>query len=377
MRVEEVQTKKQWRDFFYLPYLIYKDNPYWVPKPPGLEAQLLDVHKNPYFKNAVMLPLLAYDQGQVVGRVCGFIDKNFSKEQGQTIGVFGFLEYLPKTKALPALIAQLEEWFGDQGVQAYLGPMNPSLNGEVGVLTEGFRDTPYPLMNYAREEYKSDLLRVGLEPYKQFFAYEYVQSVEFPKNVEAHQLRVLREQDISIRPINLSKLNEEMAQISQLANSSMKDHWGFTAMTDDDTQFLIEQIRTIIDPNLFLVAEVKNKIVGFLFALPNINQFLIRFSRPLKVWHLVFLWLVLKSPFRKLWVQSCRLATLGVSPEYQKVAIGPALYCAMLKQCRIYGYKTAEASWVMEDNKRVNRLHQRLGATLKKKYHIFRKTLGE
>jgi hypothetical protein len=64
-----VSSKSDLMKFIKLPWKIYKDDPYWVPPLIMDRKKLLDKKKNPFFKHAEMELMLAYKNGDPVGRI--------------------------------------------------------------------------------------------------------------------------------------------------------------------------------------------------------------------------------------------------------------------------------------------------------------------
>ena len=52
-----------------------------------------------------------------------------------------------------------------------------------------------------------------------------------------------------------------------------QDHWGYTSISNKEvkSRFGIKQLRWIVDPSLFFVAEKNNQPIGFRWSLPDYN----------------------------------------------------------------------------------------------------------
>ena len=69
--IKEVITRKELRDFIYLPEKVHRDEPDWLPPIYMDEWQLFDRKKNKSFNYADAILLLAYRDGKPVGRIMG------------------------------------------------------------------------------------------------------------------------------------------------------------------------------------------------------------------------------------------------------------------------------------------------------------------
>ena len=79
--VKEVSTKKDLKKFVKFPFKLYKNNKYWVP--PIIKDEIDNFHKtkNPVFNHADARFFLAYNRGEIVGRIVAIINWVESKEQ--------------------------------------------------------------------------------------------------------------------------------------------------------------------------------------------------------------------------------------------------------------------------------------------------------
>lgn len=79
----------------------------------------------------------------------------------------------------------------------------------------------------------------------------------------------------------------------------------------------------------------------------------------------------LKGPGRKKTLNRCRIITLGVKKAYREYGIGPLLYTEYLTRGPALGYPKGEASWILEDNKPMNRAIQLMKGERTKIYRIY------
>jgi GNAT superfamily N-acetyltransferase len=71
-----------------------------------------------------------------------------------------------------------------------------------------------------------------------------------------------------------------------------------------------------------------------------------------------------------------RLPILGLMPEYRNRGIDLVLIHDIYQRAIAAGYKHAELSWTLEDNKAINHAIETGGAKLYKSYRIYQKELG-
>ncbi|HUI78639.1 MAG TPA: hypothetical protein VLY24_12000, partial [Bryobacteraceae bacterium] len=150
--MEEIEVvaadKKTLREFVELPYLLYRNNSYWVPPLRIAVKELLDREKHPFYANAEAEFFLARQAGRAVGRIAAIVDRNHNRFHNEEAGFFGFFECIDDGKVAEALLARAREWVSARGARCLRGPVNPSTNYECGMLVEGFDSSPMVMMTY-------------------------------------------------------------------------------------------------------------------------------------------------------------------------------------------------------------------------------------
>ena len=84
----------------------------------------------------------------------------------------------------------------------------------------------------------------------------------------------------------------------------------------------------------------------------------------------------LKGPGRKKTINRCRILTLGIKKAYRELGIGPLLYSEYLKRGPARGCPVGEASWILEDNKPMNRALEHMCGERTKVYRLYDKALA-
>ena len=378
LQLKRVETKKDWADFIDLPWDIYRNDDNWVPPLKIAVRDLLDVKKNPFFKHAYMNPILAYRDGKRVGRIVGVIDDNHNKFHKETTAFFGFYEAIDDQEVADKLLNEVAEWARSRGMTVLRGPMNPSTNHECGLLVEGYDQPVAVMMTYNPPYYATQLEKWGLGKAKDLFAYDIDgRKVKFSDRLMAQAERLKQRGRVTFRPINMRKFDEEVATILEIYNDAWETNWGFVPMDAEEFRHMAKDMKTILDPNLLLVAEVKGEPVAFALTLPDVNQAIkkIKDGKLLPTGIFKLLWNT-KGPGRRKTINRCRILTLGIKKAYRNYGIGPMLYAEYYKRGPGNGYPIGEASWILEDNVAMNKALQHMCGERTKVYRIYDKVLA-
>ncbi len=375
-QIKLVETKSDWSDFIDLPWSLYPGDSNWVPPLKIAVRDLLDLNKNPFFKHATLYPLIAYQDGKCVGRIAGIIDANHNNYHEEKTAFFGFFEVIHDQQLVQLLMKKIMEWAKNQGMNLLRGPMNPSTNHECGLLVEGFNDPPTVMMTYNPPYYAQLLEGAGMSKAKDLYAYTISRKSQFSDRLIIQADRLRKRGKVSIRAVNMKHFSQEVETLLEIYNDAWEKNWGFVPMNPDEFRHLARDMQLIMDPRLCLIAEVGGKAVGFALTLPDVNQAIqkVKNGKLLPTGIFKLLW-NLKGPGKKKTINRCRILTLGIRKAYYEYGIGPLLYTEYYKRGPDLGYPVGEASWVLEDNKPMNKALNRMCGERTKVYRIYDQSL--
>lgn len=376
-QLKRIETKADWKSFINLPWKIYKNEPCWVPPLKISVRNTLDVSKNPFFRHAIMYPLIAFKDGTCVGRVVGIIDDNHNRFHKEKMAFFGFFEAIDDQSLANLLFDEVTRWAKTQGMTSLRGPMNPSTNHECGLLIDGFDDSPTVMNTYNPPYYAKLFESWGLKKIKDLFAFLMdTRVIQFSDKLLAQAEKLKQNSKVSFRPINLKNFEREVELILDIYNDAWEQNWGFVPMDPEEFRHMAKDMRAILDPQLLLIAEVSGKPAGFALTIPDVNLAIkkIKNGKLFPTGLLKLLWYT-RGPFRKKIINRCRILTLGIKKEFRPLGIGPLLYSEFLKRGPANGYLQGEASWILEDNVPMNRAIENMGGKKTKIYRIFERVL--
>ena len=365
MQVELVQSRRDLNDFIAFPRQIYARDPHWVP-PLTRDVKFLLSDKHPFWRHAERALFLAREHGQLLGRVAAILDKRYVEFHDEDVGYFGFFEAHEDPQICNALLDAVSEWLRAKGLTKFIGPMNPSTNYECALLIEGFDRPPAVMMPYNPPYYATVLEQCGLRKARDLVALEAVIGQQPVERLNRLAERVLkRHPGLVVRPVNLRRFGEEVRGIREIYNSAWEKNWGFVPLEDDEIDWLAQQLKPIVEPELLQIAEVDGEPAGFLLALPDANFVLKKLNGRLgPVGILKALWYSRKIRFM-------RVMNLGLREQYRKRGIDVVLYARSTRAAHENGYTGVESSWILEDNVLTIRAAEMLGGHVYKRYRIY------
>lgn len=370
IEIFSVSSKSDLKKFLKFPWLIYKDNPHWVPPLLYDIKKVLNKKKNPFFNHADIELFLAVKDGSVVGRIAAVKNDLHNKEHNDKVGFFGFFECINDQKVADKLFDTAAQWISEKGLNAMRGPANPSVNDVYGLLIDGFDDQPRILMPYNPKYYMDLMDNYGFQKAKDLYAWKISkEKMETNDKIKRVADIALKRSNATIRPLNMKNFNNELEKVKFVYNKAWEPNWGFVPLTDEEIDALAADLKPLVDPNLVLFLEIENKTVGFALTMPDYNFIFKEMNGRLLPFNFIKLFTK-----RKL-IPWARILILGVIPEFQKRGLDAALYYEIMVRAEKRNIVRGEASWILEDNDMMNRGAETMRGDLYKKYRIYEKEL--
>ncbi len=306
---------------------------------------------------------------RVVGRIAAILDHNYLKSSKQLVGLFGFFECVDDLDVAHALFNSASQWHRKNKLRKIMGPTNPSMNDEIGVLLNAFEEPPTIKMVWNPEYYPTLYDNSVFEKVKDVYAYSMAKEDVSERLLKLGELLVKRSK-MTFRHPNMKKFNQEIEIFRDVYNQAWSDNWGFVPWTEEEFKHVAKSLKQVIDPNLVLIAEDNGKPVAFSLALPDVNQA----TRHIRNGQL-FPFGMIKLLWYRRKICSARVVILGVIKEYRHRGIDTALYYETFRIATEKGYNQAEMSWILEDNWPMNRALEMMGAKKHKTYRIYERNL--
>jgi hypothetical protein len=372
--VSPVATKEDLDAFIRFPWRIYAGDPKWVPPLLFTEKQRFSAKHNAFYRHADVALFLARRGSRVVGRISAQVDREHNRFHDERTGFFGFFECEDDAETAAALLTAAEDWLRERGMASVRGPLNFSINGEIGFLVEGHGRSPLPLMTYTPEYYLALVESAGYVKAKEVHAWRW-QSQPVPEGPPRKMVDELRARpDVSARRARMSDFNAEVRRLLDMYNDAWSENWGFVPATDAEAEQMAADLRLIVDTAIIPVVEIGGVPAGMALAIPNYNWALKPLNgRLLPFGWLRFLWrLKIRRP------KSGRLLLLGIKKEFrtrQYAGLAYLLCDEIYRGAVERGYRWAEFGWTLEDNGLVNSLIKKVGARRYKTYRIYEKAL--
>ena len=375
LEVREVRGRRDIDQFVDLPWLIYAEDPQWVPPLKMEVKEFIDRRKHPFYQHGEAVQFLAARGGVPVGRILVSDDPHFNQQRESNAGCFGMFESVNDAEVAHALLDAAAGWSRARGRSTLLGPIDYSMNYPCGLLVEGFDTPPRIMMNHQPRYYQGLLESWGLSKAKDLYAWWFTDPTDLAAKWKPLAERLAKRGNITIRHFQKNDFVVDVGRCQEIYNQSMHDLWGFVKLTDSEFQYLAKQLNQLAAAEEVLLAEVDGKAVGFSITVPDFNEAIRPLNGRLTTWGLPLG--LARLFYRKRRIRTARMIVLDVLKEYRRRGVAELLILHTLDQGKqVHGYTGAELGWTLDDNTAVNRTIEAAGAKRHKTYRIYTKTIG-
>lgn len=374
MKITEVATRADRKEFIEFPKRLYRNDPNWVcPLDREIEGFFNPSENHTFSHGTATRWILKDDTGKTIGRVAAFIDNERSAKQMQPTGGMGFFEVIENREAAFLLFDTAKEWLKEQGMEAMDGPVSFGENDSFwGLLIDGFMQQGY-YMPYNPRYYRDYFEAYGFKNY--FEQYSYHREVRndkgeftrFPDRIWKVAEWVAKKPGYSFHHFEFKKARKYIDDICEIYNSTWVHHKeDFTPINPDILEESLRKAKPIIDEETVVFMYQNDKPIGFWVLLPDLNQILKYLNGKLDPLSLI------KFLYYKKIHKMTRLRGVvgGVKYSHHNQGIETAifyhLYQVFSKKPWI---KEIELSWVGDYNQRMMSSNEAIGG-IKMKTHV-------
>jgi GNAT superfamily N-acetyltransferase len=373
IKVRRVSNTAERRTFLTFPWRIYRGDPVWVPPLLPERKRRIDPSRGPFFEHGEAEFFIAWRGREPVGTICAAEDRARNAFRQEHEALFGFFECIDDYDVAAALFDTAGAWARERGLGSLYGPFHLDYEDGYGILLEGY-DTPQVLLCGHTPPYYRDLVeRYGFVPGRDGdnIAFE----VDVPASYDDPRMKRLgrvariaeRRGHVSARAGRLDDWDAEIDHAVRILNKGLAVLPGFAPWDRDTLGAHAAAMRPIMDPDLVIFGLVDGEPVGWVLALPNLNEAVQKANGLRHPWDYAWLWWY--SRHQPEWL--C-LKSIAVDPEHWGRGVDAAMVYALAEQAMIKGYRRMDLSLTGSDNPMTPRLAERMGAQIYRRYRVYR-----
>ena len=157
IEIRKVKTKKEQRDFVNFPLKLYKNCEFFAP-PLYVDEMKMFKKNYVYYDQSISVFFNAYENGKIVGRIQGILQKASNEKWGQKRVRFTRFDSIDNQEVANKLFEAIEDWAKENNMTEIVGPLGFSDLEREGLLIEGFDE-----LSTFEEQYNYDYYQKLIE----------------------------------------------------------------------------------------------------------------------------------------------------------------------------------------------------------------------
>ena len=354
IEIRKVENKKDLKTFIDFHYDLYEGNEYDVPNLFSDEMNTLSKDRNAAFEFCESEYFLAYKDGKLAGRVAAIINHKANERWNCKSVRFGWIDFIDDREVSKALLQAVEDYGKSKGMDNVVGPLGFTDMDPEGMLTWGFDQlgTMPTIYNYSYYPEHIEALD-GYEVDNKYVEYKLIVPDVVPEKYAKIAAMIEKRYNLHVRKLTKKDVFQGGygQKIFELINSTYKDLYGYSELSQKQIDQLIHSYLSFLDFNLITCiedwSEAEYKMVGIGITIPSLAKALQKCRRgrlfPFGWWHVLR---AIKMHKTKI----VDLLLVGILPEYRAKGANALLFADLIPRYQAYGIEWGETQVEMEAN---------------------------
>ena len=291
--------------------------------------------------------ILVSNDGETVGR-CSLWWHRTPSLPGHRPGIIGHYAVRDAVSA-GRLLKHACEQLAARACTLAIGPMDGNTWRRYRLITERGSEPAFFLEPDNSDGWPSHFVEAGFSPLAHYSSAINTDLSRKDPRMEEVGAR-LSAQGIRIRPLNLQRLEDDLHRIYVLSRSGFQGNFLYAPIDEEEFNAQYRSMLHLVRPEMVLIAELGERPVGFVFALPDRLQ-----------------------AGRGQTIDTVILKTVAVLPDHAGVGLGSLLMTRVHEVARMLGYARVIHALMIETNH--SRKMSRHSARTFRRYALFARTL--
>mgnify|MGYP001030556697 FL=1 len=369
----KLNSKSEVDSFVKVPFDLYKGHPQWVPPFISDVKTMMNPDKHPYYEHSDAEFFIAEKEGKILGRIAALENKPFNQYHDKKDAEFYLFECINDQEVADALFETVISWARDRGLNKLVGPKGFGPLDGYGIQIEGFEHRQMMnMMNYNYPYYRDLVENLGFTKVVDFVS-SYIQPQNFQLPEKVRKAAKIAKKRGSFHVVdfeNKRELRKWAGRIGQAYNQAFVDNWEYYPLSEDEIDFVVKNVMTIVDPNLMKIITKDDKVVGFVFPFPDVSAAMQKNRGKLDPIAILKLLLEIK---RTNWIS---FNGVGILPEYQGLGGNAIMYAELEKSMHAnHQFVHAELTQVAETAEQMRKDLKNLGVKFYKNHRVYQKDI--
>jgi len=370
--IKVVSSPKELRRFVEFPNKLYRENKFYVPQLVSADMAALDPKKNHAFEFCEAKYWLAYnEQGEIVGRIAGIINREYNKKTGISYARFGWLDFIDDHEVVTALFNAAESWAKKKGMQIVSGPLGFLEFDASGVLVEGFDEYPTAYGKYNFPYYEEHIKQLGYVKDTDWIEFQVTVPEVIPEVYGRFARMIEEKENLHVVQFKSKRdLSLYFDRIFDLLNQAYRNIHGFSELSQGQIDDLKSQFVPQVNLDFIsVVANEKDEVVGFGICLPSLSLALQKAHGKLFPFGFIHILKALRKN------DTLDTLLISIADDYRNKGVNSIIFDHTSKGIIKHGIKYIETTRELENNHNVINLWGKFETRLHKRARCYIKEL--
>lgn len=366
-----VKNHAMLREFIMLPKRLHAGHLNWIPPVYRDEWNYHNSGRNPALGYCETMPLLAYKDRTVAGRIMGVINHRYNEEKRVKTARFCLFESVNNQLIAHQLFQYTEHWAIQKGMNEIIGPFGLYYHDPIGFMVEGFEQIP-ALTTYSNFSFINQLVEnEGYSIDKELKVYKIIIRQGIPEIYRKLRAKVAGNSNVRLVEFkHRSDMDHYIYPVLKLMNEAYAEIYGYSQLDEGEMFLLAKQYLKLLDPDLVKIVLYQEEVAGFIIAMPNISKGLIAskgYLYPFGIFSIL-------AAARK--SKQLDLLIGAIKKKYQGLGIDVLLGIAMFETAHKRGFEFMDSHLEMESNVKIRAEMEKVGGEVYKRYRLYKKALA-
>ena len=352
--IKKVTGHEDYLAFVKFPFILYKNNPFWVPPIINEEVETIDHKINPVYQNSSAQFFLAYKKEKIVGRIAAIVNWIEIEELKKNKVRFGWYDVIDDIAVSKLLLEQVVCFGKEHKLDHMEGPVGFSNLDKAGLLIKGFDEPSTMITIYNYPYYATHLKELGFSLLAQWVEYE-IKITNFedsPEKVKRFSSVIMERFNLKVLDFkNKKEIIPYIDQMFNLLDETYNKLQTFVPIQNYQIEHYKKRYFKYVHKDFVkCVVDKNNRLIAFTITMPSFTRALQKINGKLTFFNIYNL-------LKAIWFNNrASFYLIGVHPDYQNKGITAIIFNEIQKTFNKHNITIVETNPELKENTAIQKL---------------------
>ena len=352
--IKKVTGHEDYLAFVKFPFILYKNNPFWVPPIINEEVETIDHKINPVYQNSSAQFFLAYKKEKIVGRIAAIVNWIEIEEIKKNKVRFGWYDVIDDIAVSKLLLEQVVCFGKEHKLDHIEGPVGFSNLDKAGLLIKGFDEPSTMITIYNYPYYATHLKELGFSLLAQWVEYE-IKITNFedsPEKVKRFSSVIMERFNLKVLDFkNKKEIIPYIDQMFNLLDETYNKLQTFVPIQNYQIEHYKKRYFKYVHKDFVkCVVDKNNRLIAFTITMPSFTRALQKINGKLTFFNIYNL-------LKAIWFNNrASFYLIGVHPDYQNKGITAIIFNEIQKTFNKHNITIVETNPELKENTAIQKL---------------------